>query len=482
MKKVLLICTLTSWLCPAFAQQNVGIGTTSPTEKLHVAGNARMDTVKTNGLKLTPGAGAGKVLTSDAAGNASWRTGSVAANSGYGVWGDCATNGNIGNYQPVGDTAQGAGTSFAKALTVSGDFAAIGNWGENIGGNSGQGSVSIYHFNGTSWDFVQKLTDPGGAASDRFGISVSMSGNLLIAGSNTDDVGANASQGSACFFRYNGSSWVFVQKILDPSGAAGDQFGFNLSVSGNFAVIGAYLDDNGTLAPTRGSAIFYRYNGSTWVFMNKAVDPDGATNDYFGSTVSISGDYAVAGARGDDETHLDQGSVTVYKYNGTNAFVRLEKIFDTTPSGGDEFGYSVSNNGSDIVVGSQAYDSYVGKATYYRYINGAYQKAQTFTSAPNEGLGSLLFGKEVFMSGNYLMIGVPGRNIGGENGLGEIVLYQRVGNYYNKMQVIRDPAGTQNVGFGNLVAIDGVSKHFVASNYNNGGTVANARAVFGTLQ
>lgn len=56
----------------AFAQ-NVGIGTTRPTEKLHVAGNVKADTIKPSAIKFTPNAGEGKVLTSDATGNASWK-------------------------------------------------------------------------------------------------------------------------------------------------------------------------------------------------------------------------------------------------------------------------------------------------------------------------------------------------------------------------------------------------------------------------
>jgi hypothetical protein len=50
---------------------NVGIGTTSPTAKLHVNGTFRY----TDGTE-----GAGKVLTSDAAGNASWQTPSASLN------------------------------------------------------------------------------------------------------------------------------------------------------------------------------------------------------------------------------------------------------------------------------------------------------------------------------------------------------------------------------------------------------------------
>lgn len=48
---------------------NLGINTINPTEKLEVVGKT-----KTTTLQVTTGAGAGKVLTSDAAGNATWAT------------------------------------------------------------------------------------------------------------------------------------------------------------------------------------------------------------------------------------------------------------------------------------------------------------------------------------------------------------------------------------------------------------------------
>jgi hypothetical protein len=54
---------------------NVGIGTgaTAPSEKLTVTGNGLFSgTLKATGISLTTGAGLGKVLTSDATGNASW--------------------------------------------------------------------------------------------------------------------------------------------------------------------------------------------------------------------------------------------------------------------------------------------------------------------------------------------------------------------------------------------------------------------------
>jgi hypothetical protein len=50
---------------------NLGIGITTPTEKLEVAGKT-----KTTNLQVTTGAGDGKILTSDATGNATWQTNS----------------------------------------------------------------------------------------------------------------------------------------------------------------------------------------------------------------------------------------------------------------------------------------------------------------------------------------------------------------------------------------------------------------------
>jgi hypothetical protein len=52
--------------------QKIGIGTITPDEKLHVAGNIKADTVKSYALKITTNAAAGKVLTSDNSGNALW--------------------------------------------------------------------------------------------------------------------------------------------------------------------------------------------------------------------------------------------------------------------------------------------------------------------------------------------------------------------------------------------------------------------------
>jgi hypothetical protein len=62
----------------SFRTGNVGIGLDSATEKLHVNGDIRADTIISKALRITTNAGHGKVLTSDGVGNATW------ANAAYG--------------------------------------------------------------------------------------------------------------------------------------------------------------------------------------------------------------------------------------------------------------------------------------------------------------------------------------------------------------------------------------------------------------
>jgi hypothetical protein len=42
----------------------------------------------------------------------------------------------------------------------------------------------------------------------------------------------------------NGATWTLGQKLLADDGAAGDKFGFAVSVYSDVIVVGAYLDDD----------------------------------------------------------------------------------------------------------------------------------------------------------------------------------------------------------------------------------------------
>ena len=141
----------------------------------------------------------------------------------------------------------------------------------------------------------QKLTASDGAASDQFGISVAVSGATIVVGMPFDDIGGNVNQGSAYVFKRQGGSWVETQKLTASDGAVFDQFGFSVAVSGATIVVGARLDDIGGNF-TQGSAYVFERQGGSWVETQKLTASDGAAGDQFGASVAVSGATIVVGA------------------------------------------------------------------------------------------------------------------------------------------------------------------------------------------
>jgi len=141
-----------------------------------------------------------------------------------------------------------------------------------------------------------KLTASDGGEEDYFGTAVSISGNYAIVGAyGDDDNGSNS--GSAYVFERTGDGWIQLAKLTASDGASDDYFGRTVSISGNYAIVGAYGDDDNGLSS--GSAYIFEKPVDGWVDTTetaKLTASNGRSNDYFGTAVSISGDYAIVGA------------------------------------------------------------------------------------------------------------------------------------------------------------------------------------------
>jgi len=303
---------------------------------------------------------------------------------------------------------------FGYSTSISGDYAIVGAYLDDDRGIS-SGSAYIFKRNGTSWNQQVKINASDGAAGDHFGHSVSISGDYTIVGAcGNADSGSNS--GSAYIFKRDGTLWSEQAKITASDGAANDYFSHSsVSISDDYAIVGAYLDDDRGSAS--GSAYIFKRNETLWSQQAKINASDGAAYDYFGISTSISGDYAIVGTYGDDDSSGNSGSAYIFKRNGT-LWSQQAKVTASDGAAGDHFGYSASISGDYAIVGAR-YEgesvSYSGSAYIFKR-NGTLWSQQAKVTA-SDGAAGDHFGYSASISGDYAIVGAhhdddPGSNSG----------------------------------------------------------------------
>jgi hypothetical protein len=198
-----------------------------------------------------------------------------------------------------------------------------------------------------------QLLHPAGAANDLFGrtVAIAGAGDTVLVGARFDDVGANTNQGSAYVFVRSGSTWTQQAKLTAADGVATDLFGNSVALSGDTALVGAYYDDVGAIGG-EGSAYVFVRSGSTWTQQAQLTAADSANSDQFGISVALSGDTALVGAWLNDVVTTDQGAAYVFVRSGSTWTQQARlTVADGAPF--DQFGFSVALGGSgDTALGS----------------------------------------------------------------------------------------------------------------------------------
>jgi hypothetical protein len=346
--------------------------------------------------------------------------------------------------------ADGAGSdSFGRSVAISsdGNTAIIGAYLDDD-----KGSAYIYIRSGTTWSQQAKLVAADGATSDQFGISVAISsdGNTAIIGARSDD-----DKGSAYIYIRSGTTWSQQAKLVPVDGAASDWFGWSVAISsdGNTAIIGAYNDDG-----AKGSAYIYIRSGTTWSQQAKLVPADGAANDCFGWSVAISGDgnTAIIGAHNDDDKGSDSGSVYLFKALDAPC-IEQAKLTASDGATSDFFGWSVaiSGDGNTAIIGASADDDKGDNSgSAYVFTRAGTTWSQQAKLVPADGAAYDYFGISVAISsdGNTAIIGAYIDDDKGADS-GSAYIYIRSGTTWSQQAKLVAADGAANDFFGYSVAI-----------------------------
>ncbi|MCB9616638.1 MAG: hypothetical protein H6722_29735 [Sandaracinus sp.] len=296
-------------------------------------------------------------------------------------------------------SAPDAGNQFGASVALHGDTALIG-FAEDTRQGPGTGAAYVFVRDGERWFQQAKLVASDAAAHDRFGVSVALRGDTAMIGAEGHDAAspnggavyvftrsadtwvesskltridcpslghalaldestlvasgqsnAEGFPGYLCTFARSGGTWTHESTTLLDTPERFSRFGDRVAIHGETLLVSAPRDRG-----SRGAVyVFDRVRGG-WVEGGTLVASDGAFEDYFGSSVALSGDVAVIGAPQDDDLGYACGAFYVF-VRTAGEWVELFKRSGTSP--GDELGTAVAVDDDIMLVGAPRVDGLV---------------------------------------------------------------------------------------------------------------------------
>ncbi len=353
----------------------------------------------------------------------------------------------------AGDGAGGDKLGYAVAL--DGNTALLGATGDDFGAANDQGSAYVFTRSGATWSQQAKLVANDGAANDQFGWSVGLSGDTVVIGSRLADIGGNSNQGAAYVFVRNGAAWSQQQKLLAADGGLADAFGVSVAVSGDLIAVGS--DDYDLVGnQNQGAVYLFTRNGAAWSQQQKLRAADGAPLDYLGRAVALSGNTIVGGAyQADVNGNQDQGAAYVFTVCGDLAQQQILTAADATM--GDNFGVRIAISGDTAVVSAANDDinGNVDQGSAYIFVRNGATWAQQQKLTASDGAASDGFGVSVAISGNTVVIGAPYHGVAGKTDQGSAYVFTRNGAAWSQQAILTASDGAMGNVFGFAAAISG---------------------------
>ena len=327
---------------------------------------------------------------------------------------------DISNVDLSGSTS--SNIKMGESLSMYGDYLAIGCSEDEVNSKNNAGSVYIFkkNSNNESWSqYGSRLVASDPSDNDKFGSAVSLhDGYIAIASQQTRKkvwIFKNDSSDNNFEILNVGSTTNYITDSL----IAG--FGSSISLNADHLIIGAKLSGNNN----NGEVIAYKKESGNDVWNSITVEqPDitdvsgGGFN--FGHSVSVHGNYFVAGSPGYDVNHPNSGRAYVYKYDsGTNSWsitqqlIASDNISTNTSTQNGRFGHSVKiYNNYILISANENVDSTgiitgAGVAYIFKKDDGSESWSEQAKLLANVNVQDNNFGEDIALSDDYILISSP---------------------------------------------------------------------------
>ena len=353
-------------------------------------------------------------------------------------------------------------TNSHVSVDIIGDSLILG--GFILAHNKKDSIAIIFTWDGKKWNRTAELhpgdRDPANPGAGDFAWSVSISrvgqrgsADYALVGAPQDDA-AGAKSGSAYIFARSGKNWKQQAKLVAGETAAGDAFGYAVSIDGTAAAIGAPKDDDS--GKNSGAAYVFVRDANGWKQQAILAPGDLGGSAAFGDAVIIVEDTLIVGAPGHTHGGIRfAGAVYVFVREG-EAWLQKAILTADDAAASDRFGNALAMSGNTLIVGAPLRDTQAGKDAGAAYIflrNGDLWKQGAKLTARSTRKNDH-FGTSVATTGKIAIIGA---NVHEENALASGAAYSFVnvdGVWEEREKVVPEDAGL-NTRFGTWVAMSG---------------------------
>jgi hypothetical protein len=187
-------------------------------------------------------------------------------------------------------------------------------------------------------------------------------------------------------------------------------FGASVSLSGNYAAVSAPGYGRGALT-NMGVVYIFHKTSAGWLQQARITAKDSSAGGNFGGSISLAGDYLAVGSPGKTVgSNLSQGKVYLYKRNNTT-WDEEAQITRSSGAAQDKLGYSVAycsnaTGGAILYIGAPS-TSGLGSGAAYAYkkntSSGVWATIQTL--APADLVNGDGFGYSISADSNHVGIG-----------------------------------------------------------------------------
>lgn len=307
--------------------------------------------------------------------------------------------------------ASGSATDDAAgtAVAIEQDDVAVGTPGDDVAGNSDQGSVRIFHRTGTAWSEVATVTIANGKSADWFGTSVALNaGTLAVGAPYREPSFATPSQGAVGVFVGAGASWQQQAELVASDAKADDYFGTSVAVEGNVLLVGSPKVDGTFL--NSGAAYVFTRSGAVWAQSARLDPPVASLERRFGTAVAVVGGRLFVSAPGSAGSGSNiAGTVHVYTGGGA-AWTLQQSISSPDAHANDVFGGAfAATNGLLAATGQGPATPWAYRA-YLFSLSGATSSLESTLSPSDTLIGG------VALSADTLVAGAPVAPVGDGQG------------------------------------------------------------------